>query len=131
MTRPRYASAAGAADCARRPSARSSLPGALLEPPQAAREPERLTAGILLLLLELAESLLHLGDRRCRQATVDGVLQLVELTFLLTDEALSGGNRLASPGQLVARAQKELLGVSELFQSGLDLSEPVGVGLGR
>ena len=47
------------------------------------------------------------------------------------DEALAGCNRLAAGGELVAGAEKELLGVAQLGEACLDLREPLGVRLGR
>ena len=61
----------------------------------------------------------------------DAVLAVVELALLLGDEALAGRNCLAAGGELVAGAEKELLGVAQLGEACLDLREPLGVRLGR
>ena len=89
----------------------------------------RLLARVLL-LLEATEARLHLRQPGACPLP-DAVLAVVELALLLGDEALAGCNRLAAGGELVAGAEKELLGVAQLGEACLDLREPLGVRLGR
>ena len=83
------------------------------------------------MLLESSKPRLHLGESGRRRTIALRVLPTVELALSLTDESLPGGNGLASRGELVARAEKELLGVAELREAGLDLGEPSLVRSGR
>ena len=83
-----------------------------------------------MLLLELAQSLLQLGQLRLRPAA-GAVLALVELPLVLADEPFAHGDRLAPRSQLVSCAQEQFLGLAQLRQTLLDLREPLAVRIGR